>query len=237
MATTEGETLVALTLQAAVLQDGDVLMQAHGLEIDGPETAELAVELREGISALLSEIDAGYRPHIARAHELHKGLCAELRERSAAPTQALQVVNHKLATYELARRQAEEAARREAEAQAEREALARREAEAQAAAVYGPAAAESVRSQSLDDYRAPVTSSPLVAAKTRGVAVTVAYEAQVTDLAALAAFALANPALLALVLAPNQAGLDTLVKQQGEAFSVPGVARVPKAPVVRGTRR
>jgi hypothetical protein len=229
------EDLVVLTLQAPVLQDGDVLAQATDLAITGIETQELAIELREGIRALIAEIDGGYRPHIQRAHELHAGLCAELRERTALPKQALALVNGKLADYETQRRLAAEAEARARWAQQQREAEWRRDQEALAAGTQE--AAQLVRETPLEAFVAPVVTPPTVAPKGKGVAVTLSYQAELTDLAALAAFAVANPALLALCLAPNQAGLDALVKQQGESFAIPGVKRVAKAPVVRSTRR
>lgn len=231
--------LITLTLTAPVLAEGDVLAQATALEISGEETAEIAVELREGIKALLDEIDAGYRPHIQRAHELHKGLCAELRERGATARVALDLINGKIGRYEIARQQAEEQARRAAVEAEARAAAERREAEAREAALVSPAQAEDVRAMPLEHFTDPAALTTAVAtpAKTKGVSVTLDYEAELTDLRALVEFALANPALLAVCVGPNLDGLNLLVKQQGAAFAIPGVRRVPKAPTVRSTRR
>jgi hypothetical protein len=225
----------ALVVIPPIEGEGDVLQQAQDCEIGGPETAEIAVELREGIKALIAEIDGAFRPHIKRAHELHAGLCTELRERTAVPKAALDVVTTKIGDYEIARKQAEEREQRKAAEQQAREAAARREAEAQAAAVYSPTQAEDIRQMPVEHFAEPVTTPATTAPRTKGVAVTLAYEAQLTDLAALVAFAHTHPAMMAVVLAPNQAGLDLLVKQQG--FAIPGVKRVPKGPQVRSTRR
>ena len=48
--------------------------------ITGPETAEIAVEYREGVKALIAEIEAVYRPHIKRAHAAHKAIVGFIRE-------------------------------------------------------------------------------------------------------------------------------------------------------------
>lgn len=227
----------ALVVIPPVEGEDDVLQQAQECEIGGPETAELAVELREGIKALIAEIDGAFRPHIQRAHQLHAGLCTELRERTATPRAALDVVTTKIGTYEVARAQAEERERRQQAEQQAREAAARREAEAQQAALISPTQAEDIRAMPVEHFAEPVTRPATVAAKTKGVAVTISYEAELTDLRALVEFALANPAMMAVCLAPHQSGLDLLVKQQGEAFNIPGVRRVPKGPQVRSTRR
>jgi hypothetical protein len=80
--------------------------------VDGPETAELAVEYREGVKALIREIEAGYKPHVARAHAAHKALCEELRLRLLPCTVALDALNRAIGSYEVARQRAEEKARR-----------------------------------------------------------------------------------------------------------------------------
>jgi len=88
----------------------------------------------------------------------------------------------------------------------------------------------------LDTFVAPTTSVKRTASASKGVAVSVSYAAELTDLRVLAEYAVGHPNLLALLIGPNQAGLDALVKQLGESFDIPGVRRVPKAPVVRSTR-
>ena len=229
---TEGTELVVVpTLDG----EQDALVQAQHVEIDGPETMELAIETREGIRTLLREIDEAFRPHIARAHTLHRGLCDELRSRTAVPMQALALLDRKISDYEVGRRVAEEAERRRVTDLALREALERREATAQALADTDPAEAASVRQTPVEHFTTAISLPP--SSKPKGVAVTVSYVAELTDLKALVEFALAHPMLIGVVLAPNQSGLDALVKQQGEGFNIPGVKRVPKAPVVRSTRR
>jgi hypothetical protein len=231
--TTEG-----LVVVPPVEGEADVLADAQAITISGPETMELAIDVREGIKDLIKEIDSAFRPHIQRAHALHAGLCQELRERSAVPVAALAVVTTKIGNYEIDRQRAEERERRaQAEAQA-REAERRREAEAREAEAVGRVVqAEDIRAMPVEHFAEPVTQPTTTAPKVKGVAVTLGYEAELTDLMALAQFAVKNPPLLAVLLAPNQAGLDLLVKQQGDAFNIPGVKRVPKAPQVRSTKR
>lgn len=231
------ETETALVAYEPSTSPGDVLAQAQALTISGEETAELAIELRDGIKALLAEIEGAYRPHIQRAHQLHAGLCAELRERGAVPRTALDLVNEKIGAYELRRRQAEEAERRRIAEQQAREAAERREAEARAAALISPEQAEDVRAMPLDHFAEPAPAQVTTPTKARGVSVTPKYVAELTDLVELVTFAVKHPAMLALLVAPNQAGLDSLVKQQGEKFAIPGVKRVLAGTTVRSTKR
>jgi len=226
-----------LVVVPPVAGESDVLAEAEAVTISGPETMELAIDTREGIKALIREIDGAFRPHIQRAHALHSGLCQELRERSAVPVAALSLVTTKIGNYEIDRQRAEERERRAQAEQQAREAADRREGEAALAALISPRQAEDIRSMPVEHFAEPVTTPTTTAPRTKGVAVTLSYEAELTDLALLVAFAHANPAMMAVVLAPNQAGLDLLVKQQGDAFAIPGVKRVPKAPQVRSTRR
>jgi hypothetical protein len=230
------DALVQVTLQHALAED-DLVTDARGLQVTGPETAEMAVEFRDGVQALLAEIEGAYRPHIQRANQLHKGLCAELRARQAPAQHALIVINGALAAYEMERRQRVEAAererlRREAEAAAEE-----REAEAVAVETVDPTMAAHIRLAPLSDFAMPAARVTPVEERAKGVAVSVPYVAELTDLAALVAFAQANPAMMALVLQPNQQGLDLLVKQHGESFNIPGVKRVAGVAVVRRVRR
>lgn len=206
--------------------------------ITGPETAEVAVGLRDDVKALLAEIEAGYRPHIAQANALHKGLCAELKTRSARPRAVLDALNTMLASYELERRQREEQQARAEEAARVAAAEAMRKAESDAAAAAGDhALALSIASAPVEEFAAPVAVVPAKTEKVSGISVTQTYEAELTDLAQLVAFAHANPAMMAMVVGPNVDGLNALVKQLGEKFAIPGVRRVPKTPSVRSTGR
>jgi len=227
---------VQVTLQHALAED-DLVTDARALQVTGPETAEMAVEFRDGVQALLDEIEGAYRPHISRAHTLHKGLCAELRTRQAPAQQALIILNGALAAYEITRRQRVEAAERERVRRETEAAIEEREAEAKAVEAVDPAMAEDIRTAPLEQFAMPGVPVPAVEQKAAGVAVTVPYVAELTDLAALVAFAHTHPEMLALVVAPNQAGLDLLVKQQGASFSIPGVKRVAGVAIVRRTRR
>ena len=205
--------------------------------VDGPETAELAVEYREGIKALIREIEAGYKQNVARAHAAHKALCEELKTRLLPATIALDALNRAIGSYEVARQQAEEKARRDAEAAAIQQATADRARDAEMARVKGDVAlAASIAASPVEEFMAPVVVP--TTRKTSGVAVTVTYEPVVEDFDALLAFAAApgNGALRALLVQANLKGLQALVDQMGEGFNVPGVVRVMRTPTVRSTR-
>ena len=212
------------------------LDDAQSFAVTGPETAEIAVELREGIKALIVEIEAAYQPHIATAHKLHKALLAELATRTEHPRVALQSLNTALGRYELDRQQAETRARVEAEAEALRAAEEQRAADAQRAREAGDTKlAASIESAPVEDWvapPAPVRTPP----KTKGVAVTQSYEVELTNLALLVEFAWKHPQMMVLCLAPNYEGLNALCKQTGEKFNIPGVKRVMKTTSVRSTR-
>ena len=206
--------------------------------IDGPETAALAVEYREGVKTLIREIEAGYKPHIANAHAAHKALCSELNTRLAEPKKALDALTRAIGTYELDRAAREARARRDAEAAALKQAAADRAKDAEAQRAKGnEALAKDIEAAPVEEFMAPVVVARET--KTAGVAVTVTYEPQVEDLDALLRFALGDdvPATLrALLVSPNMRGLQSLVDQMGEGFNVPGVSRVMRAPTVRSTR-
>lgn len=212
------------------------LDEVAAFTIDGPETMELAIHYREDVKTLIAEIEAGYRPHIAQAHKLHKGLTTELNARLMTPKTALDALNRAIGRYELERRQREEQARRVAEAVARQEALDQQEAEARAAAAQGDhARAREISEAPVEEFMTPVV--PVVETKANGVSVVQRYAPEIVDLRALVTFAAqAKGALTALCVQPNEKGLQALVDQMGEGFNIPGVRRVPKAPEVRSTR-
>jgi len=224
-------TLVPFTPTVAV-----DLAEVATFAVSGPETCELAVAYREDVKALIAEIESGYRPHIAAAHTVHKGLLAELNARLTPAKIALDALTRAIGSYEVARRWREEQARREAEAAALREAERNRaaDAEAQRAKGYEEAAREIERAP-VEEFMAPVVVTP--ERPTAGVAVTASFEPQVTDLGLLLRFAVEHPAMTSMLVEPNLKGLQALVTQLGEGFNIPGVTRVAKAPVVRSTRR
>jgi hypothetical protein len=207
--------------------------------VDGPETAALAVEYREGVKALIAEIEAGYKPHVARAHAAHKALCEELRQRLLPATVALDALNRAIGGYEWTRKQAEEQARRDAEAAARAQAEADRAADAAAQRAKGQEAlARDIEAAPVEEFMAPVVVP--VSTPTPGVAVSVRYVPEVFDFAALLAYA-SGPevpvALRNLLVLANEKGLQLLADQMGEGFAVPGVRRVAAPAVVRSTRR
>lgn len=180
--------------------------------ISGPETLEMAIAAREDVKALLAEIDAGYRPHIQRAHEAHKALVAELKTRSELATQALHALNTEIGRYTTAQRAREERERQENERKA-REAIA--------------------QGEPIETAIAKLT--PVAMTTTAGVAVSETVSVELVDLALLVQFAHEHPHMMALCLQPNEAGLTTLAKQMGKSFNVPGVKRVTGTSV-RSTR-
>jgi len=98
------EATTELVVVPPVQGEADVLVDAQALDISGPETMGLAIEVREGVKALIAEIESAFRPHIQRANALHKGLCAELNARNAGPRAALGIIDGKIGDYEMARR-------------------------------------------------------------------------------------------------------------------------------------
>jgi hypothetical protein len=184
----------------------------------------------------MKEIDDAYRPHVAAAHKLHRGLCEELRLRLLPCTVALDALNRAIGSYEVARQRAEEKARRDAEAAALADAEAARASDAEAARLRGNTAlAASIASAPVEEFMAPVVVPPTK--KTSGVAVTVTYEPVVEDFDALLQFAAASDsAMRPLLVQANLKGLQALVDQMGEGFNVPGVTRVMRTPTVRSTR-
>ena len=231
MATTE---LVTFTPTTAVDLD-----EVRAFHVDGPESCELAIAYREDVKALVAEIEAGYRPYVAQAHAMHKSLLGELNTRLAPAKAALDALTRAIGAYELGRRQREQQAQREAEAAAQAQAEADRAKDAAAQRAKGDEAlAKAIEQSPIEEFMGPVL--PVVTQKASGVAVTQSFTFEVTDLEALLTFAAGpdvTPQLRALLVQPNERGLQSLVMQMGASFSVPGVTRVAKAPTVRSTRR
>lgn len=215
------------------------LVEVAAFVITGPDSAEIAVEYREGVKALVAEIEAAYRPHVARAHQAHKALLADLQARLLPAKVALDAITRALGNYELQRRQREEQLRRDAEAAAIREAEENRAKDAEAARRKGDEAlARDIEASPTDEFMAPVVVPR--EAKTAGVAVEQRYGIEVTNLGVLLAYAMRDDVpetLRALLVQANEKGLQSLCDQMGESFAVPGVRRVALGPSVRSTRR
>jgi len=145
------------------------------------------------------------------------------------------------------RRRAEAEERRRLEAVARKEAEERRraeldalKAEAEARKAAGDAAAaEIVELAAVQVQSAPIEVAPIVATrepvKVEGISSTINYSAEVVDLPALAAFAVANPAMMHMLISANEKEIKAMARRQKDSFSVPG-CRLVKTTSIRSGR-
>lgn len=95
----------------------EIIVKEVGI-IQTKEQADEAVELRNKLKALKSEIEASYKPIIEQAHKAHKEAIAKMNEHLKPVEEALGKVNNALALYQ---KRVEEEARAKALAEMERQ--------------------------------------------------------------------------------------------------------------------
>lgn len=194
-------------------------------------TLDDAGGLLKAIKALREKIAEAFDPIIRKAHEAHKAAVAEKKRHEAPLDEAERIIKGKISEYlEQERRRAEEEARR-AQEEALRAAEELRLAEAEALEAEGRTAeAEAVLGAAL-----PVPRVEVAVPQTDGVQMRYQYSVEVTDLSALARWALGVPGMAQQVLLPNTAGLNAMARAQKDAFAVPG-CKLVRAPVIAARR-
>jgi len=76
-----------------------VLSKARELVIASQDQLSAADAFRQDIRSLLRKIDDAFDPQIDQAHALHKSLLAKKKEFAGPPSQALEIINPKIADY------------------------------------------------------------------------------------------------------------------------------------------
>jgi hypothetical protein len=207
--------------------------QARGLRIVCTQTYERACDFLKGIKALRQEIAETFDPHIKRAFDAHRALCAEKKDAEAPLADAERIVKTALVEYdreqEAIRRQEQIA--REAELRTQEE--DRRLAEAEALAAAGaPEMAEALLSEPI---QTPAVAVAPKVPKVNGIAYRETWSAQITDLHALVKFVAAHPSHLGLLTA-NTAALNAQARSLKGQMRIPGVQAVATRDVAAGRR-
>lgn len=217
------------------------LEMVKSMTIESPETYELAAD---ELKAIKTKAKALEDQRTAITGPINKALKA-VNDLFRAPgqylAQAEQIIKGKMIAYttEQERIAAEERRKAEAAVRAEQERLAREAAEREAAAqaeaekliaagddekaaeVQAAAAMEAATlTATAELMTAPVVAAPV--AKVAGVSMRGVWKAEVTDKAALIAFAATNPQFQGL-LDMNTSALNQMAKAMKDAMQIPGV--------------
>jgi hypothetical protein len=213
--------IVAREKPELATKSSSLLVTANAIQIQTDEHYMLADDFLGNIKALQKEIDAGYNEIIAGAYANHKLAVATKKRYSDPVDEAEKVVKRKMGDYQ-AQREAE--ARRE---QVAAEAVARKAADdaqlAQAVALEAAGHKEAAQAV-LSAPPAPAAILPMAVGVPvlEGTSFRKLYSCRVTDLHKLAVFAVANPAILASCLLPNEKSLDAMARAQKDSFCIPG---------------
>lgn len=213
-------------------QSSSLLVTAQAITIQTDEHYVLADDFLGSVKTLRKKIDEGYDEIIASLHRSHK-LAVGTKKRYSDPVdEAEKTVKGKMGAYQ-EQRQAE--VRRE---QMAAEAAARKAADdaqlAQAAALEAAGHKEAAQAV-LDAPPAPaaVLPMPVGAPTIEGTSIRKLYSCRVVNLRELAVFAVANPAMLASCLLPNEKALDAMARAQKDSFRIPGCEVVVETSIAK----
>ena len=213
-------------------EGSSALVQARAITIQTEQHRMLASDFLGSIKGLRKKIDEAYDGIVASIYKSHRLAVATKKQYSDPVDEAERIVKRKLADYQ---EQRETEARRD---QMVAEVAARKSAEdaqlAQAAALEAAGhkdAAEAV-------LNAPPAPAAVVQidsglSKIDGMSSRKLYSCRVTDLHKLAVFAVANPAILASCLLPNEKALDAMARAQKDSFCIPGCEAVVETIIAR----
>ena len=215
-------------------EGSSALDQAKAIIIQTEQNRMLASDFLGSIKRLRKKIDEAYDGIVASIYKSHRLAVATKKQYSDPVDEAERIVKRKLADYQ---EQREMEARRE---QMAAEAAARKAAEdaqlAQAATLEAAGhkdAAEAV-------LNAPPAPAAVVhidrgLSKIDGMSSRKLYSCRVVNLQELAVFAVANPAILASCLLPNEKALDAMARAQKDSFRIPGCEVVVETSIAMRT--
>lgn len=95
--------------------------QAQGLVVEDQAGLEKAAAFRQGVKALIAEIEGTFGPLKKKAHDAHKAIVAEESSRLARPKEALELVNKAMGVYEARQRREKAIAEQRAAEEARRQ--------------------------------------------------------------------------------------------------------------------
>lgn len=182
-----------------------------------------AVDFVKGVKELRQQIADTFDPHVRRAFDAHRALCADRKRADDAAAEAERIVKDAIVAWD-----------------AERERLraieiARLDAVVAEAALDAAVDAEAAGDHALAD--AILTSAPTAALPSRprvdGVRFTERWSARVDDFGKLVAHVAAHPELLGL-LKPDQRALDGQAKSLRGRLALPGVTATSARDVAVG---
>lgn len=207
--------------------------QARAVRITDPASYERACDFLKGVKALREEISETFDPHIKRAYEAHRALCAEKKDAEAPLAEAERIVKNGLVAYDQAQERIRREEQRRLEDQARREEEDRRLAEAETLAACGaPEMADALLSEPIDT---PVVAVAPTTPKVTGISYRENWSARITDLHALVKFVAANPSHIGLLKA-NEPALNAQARSLKGQMRIPGVQAFATRDVAAGRR-
>jgi hypothetical protein len=227
-----GSDIIVQERPELATQSSLLLVAAQGITIQTDEHYMLADDFLGSVKTLRKKIDEGYDEIIASLHRSHKLAVATKKRYSDPVDEAEKIVKRKMADYQVQR---EAEARKEVAAL---EAAARKAAEeaqlAQAMALEAAGHKEAAQAV-LDAPPAPaaILPMPVGAPAIEGTSIRKLYSCRVVNLQALATFAVANPAILASCLLPNEKALNAMARAQKDSFRVPGCEVVVETSIAK----
>jgi hypothetical protein len=207
--------------------------QARAIAIVDAPSYERACEFLKAIKAFRQEIADTFDPHIKRAFDAHRALCAEKRDAEAPLADAERIVKNGLVAWDRVQAQQRDAERRRLEEQARRAEEDRRLAEAAALAAAG--ATEMADALLEEPIEVPAVAVAPTTPKVNGIAYRETWSAKVTDLHALVKFVAANPSHLGLLQA-NMPALNAQARSLKGQLRIPGVKANCTRDVAAGRR-
>jgi len=200
--------------------------QARLFTITGPETYAYVAEFLKGIKALRERIGTTLDPHIKRAYDAHRELCAEKRRAEASAIEAERIAKDLLVAWDTEQERIAEAQRQQVQAAVDEVTLQQ--------ACEMAAGGDLENAEALIDM-APTAAVQKATPKISGVNFTERWSAKVTDLGLLVKHVAANPSLLPLLL-PNMVALNMQAKSLKRQMQIPGVQAVSTKDVSAGVR-
>jgi hypothetical protein len=207
--------------------------QARAVTITSPDSYQRACDFLKGVKALREEIAETFDPHIKRAYDSHRALCAEKKDAEAPLAEAERIVKTALVAWDTEQERIRLAEQRRLEAEAKRQEEDRRISEAEYLSDQGAIdEADALLDAPID---VPVVAIAPTTPKVSGIAYRETWSAKVTDLHALVKFVAANPSHLGLLQASLPA-LNAQARSLKAQMRIPGVQAIATKDVAAGRR-
>ena len=209
------------------------LEKANTCTITTPAQCEIAAEMLHGIADLRKLAEEHHRPIISSAHKTHKIACDALRSVDEPLAKAEQAIRLKLGAYAAEVRRREDAERRRIEEEA------RRRAEEEAEAAIAEAESQGASPAEVAALIAEAEAAPMVMVAPEppkrvaaGISTTERWSVEVVNIRELCR-GIAEGKVSPVMVLPNAAALNNLVRALRGSFDLPGCCAVKTTGIAR----